>query len=61
MLCLGRHWNAKTYRYEATRSDHDNPPVPALPRDLAQLARRVAAEVGVQIEPDSVGRRDASR
>jgi hypothetical protein len=23
MLCLGRHWNAVTYRYEATRSDVD--------------------------------------
>ena len=21
MVCLGRHWNAMTYRYEATRAD----------------------------------------
>lgn len=52
MLCLGRHWNAKTYRYEATRSDYDNLPVPELPRDFAQLAGRIAAEVSMRIEPD---------
>lgn len=52
MMCLGRHWNAKTYRYEATRSDHDGLPVQELPDDLAQLARRVAAEVGMAFEPD---------
>jgi DNA alkylation damage repair protein AlkB len=52
MMCLGRHWNAKTYRYEAMRSDHDGLPVQELPEDLAQLARRVAGEVGMKLEPD---------
>ena len=31
MLCLGRHWNPQTYRYEATRADFDGQPAPALP------------------------------
>ena len=26
MLCLGRHWNGRTYRYEPTRSDYDQRP-----------------------------------
>ena len=42
MLCLGRHWNGKTYRYEPTRSDFDQLPVPPLPENLAQLAREIA-------------------
>jgi DNA alkylation damage repair protein AlkB len=52
MVCLGRHWNAKTYTYEATRSDYDGLPVQELPEDLKQLARRAAREAGMQIEPD---------
>ena len=52
MVCLGRHWNAKTYKYEATRSDHDGLAVQKLPEDLKDLARRAAAEAGMQIEPD---------
>lgn len=52
MVCLGRHWNAKTYRYEATRSDYDGLPVQELPADLKDLAGRVAAEAGMTIEPD---------
>ena len=52
MVCLGRHWNAKTYKYEATRSDHDGLPVQGLPDDLKDLARRAAAEAGMTIEPD---------
>jgi len=52
MLCLGRHWNGKTYRYEATRSDFDGLPAPPLPDDFASLARSVAASVGMTIEPD---------
>lgn len=31
MLCLGRHWNGKTYQYESTRTDFDGKPVPPLP------------------------------
>ena len=52
MLCLGRHWNGKTYRYEATRTDFDHQPAPALPDDFKQLARRIAAAVGMTIDPD---------
>lgn len=52
MVCLGRHWNAKTYNYEAIRSDHDGLPVQELPDDLKDLARRAAAEAGMTIEPD---------
>lgn len=52
MVCLGRHWNAKTYKYETTRSDYDNLPVQPLPEDLKDLARRIAAEAGMRIEPD---------
>ena len=43
MLCLGRHWNGKTYTYETHRSDFDGLPAPPLPDDLAQLARRIAS------------------
>jgi DNA oxidative demethylase len=52
MLCLGRHWNGKTYRYEATRSDFDDLPAPPLPDDFASLARELAASVGMSIVPD---------
>jgi DNA alkylation damage repair protein AlkB len=52
MVCLGRHWNAKTYKYEASRSDHDGLPVQELPDDLKDHARRAAAEAGMMIEPD---------
>src|SRR5262245_29166330 len=38
MLCLGRHWNPLTYRYEATRADFDNAAVPPLPEAFASLA-----------------------
>ena len=52
MLCLGRHWNALTYRYEATRADFDGLAAPPLPGDLRELARAIAARAGMQIEPD---------
>jgi len=52
MLCLGIHWNARTYRYEAKRTDADGLDVPELPVDLADVARRAAAKVGMSIEPD---------
>ena len=51
MICLGRHWNARTYKYEATRSDYDGLPAPPVPDDFAALATRVAAEVGMTIDP----------
>src|SRR5439155_25756091 len=52
MLCLGRHWNGKTYRYEAARSDFDSRPAPPLPDDFAALARDLAASVAMAILPD---------
>jgi alkylated DNA repair protein (DNA oxidative demethylase) len=52
MLCLGRHWNANTYQYEATRADFDGMPVPPLPPDLRALAQEIAAGAGMRIEPD---------
>jgi DNA oxidative demethylase len=52
MLCLGRHWNGKTYKYEAYRSDFDGLPAPPLPENLAQLARAIAAACGTPFAPD---------
>ena len=52
MMCLGRHWNAKTYRYEATRSDFDGRPVEPLPEPLRALAQRAALAADFPIEPD---------
>lgn len=52
MLCLGRHWNPMTYRYEPNRSDYDGKAVPPLPADLSTIAERVAATVGYSLEPD---------
>lgn len=52
MLCLGRHWNAQTYRYEERRSDFDNQPVPPLPPELIELARGAAARGGFAMQPD---------
>jgi DNA alkylation damage repair protein AlkB len=52
MVCLGRHWNAKTYTYESLRSDHDGLPVQKLPEDLKDLARGAATKSGMTIEPD---------
>ena len=52
MLCLGRHWNGKLYRYEPTRSDFDDRPVPPLPDHFKVLGRACAASVGMRLEPD---------
>jgi alkylated DNA repair protein (DNA oxidative demethylase) len=52
MLCLGRHWNAMTYTYEACRSDIDGRPAPPLPAELASLAARAGQAAGFGFEPD---------
>jgi alkylated DNA repair protein (DNA oxidative demethylase) len=52
MLCLGRHWNGKTYAYEDVRSDFDGLPAPPLPDDLKALADRIAASVGMTLNAD---------
>jgi DNA oxidative demethylase len=52
MLCLGRHWNGKTYQYEERRSDFDDLPAPPLPANLARLAREIARSAGMTLAPD---------
>jgi DNA alkylation damage repair protein AlkB len=52
MLCLGRHWNGQTYRYEPRRTDHDGLEVPPLPEAFRELAVQIAAHVGMRFEPD---------
>ena len=52
MLCLGRHWNGKTYSYEPTRSDFDSLPAPPLPDNLRELARGLARAAGMTLDPD---------
>lgn len=52
MLCLGRHWNGRSYQYETTRTDFDQQPVPPLPDAFRALAREIAGAVGMSIDPD---------
>jgi alkylated DNA repair protein (DNA oxidative demethylase) len=52
MLCLGRHWNGQTYRYEEARSDYDQLPVPPLPTELRVLARDIAASADMKLDAD---------
>ena len=52
MLCLGRHWNGLTYRYEDRRSDHDGLAAPPLPPRFAGIARAAARDAGFEMEPD---------
>jgi len=52
MLCLGRHWNGKLYRYEPSRTDFDGLAVPPIPDDFRALARKMAAAAGMALEPD---------
>ena len=52
MLCLGRHWNGMTYRYEEARSDFDQLRVPPLPTEFRDLARDIAASAGMMLDAD---------
>lgn len=52
MLCLGRHWNARTYSYEDRRSDVDGLPAPGVPPELVRLAERAGREAGFTFSPD---------
>jgi DNA oxidative demethylase len=52
MLCLGRHWNGKTYTYEQTRTDFDGLPAPPLPENLRALANAAAASTGMTLDAD---------
>ena len=52
MLCLGRHWNGLTYKYEERRSDYDQAEVPPIPADMQAIAQSAAADAGYAFEPD---------
>ena len=52
MLCLGRHWNGTTYRYEPARSDFDNLPAPPLPDSFRRLAAEIAAAADMSLDAD---------
>ena len=52
MLCLGRHWNGLTYRYEPVRSDFDNQPAPPLPDSFRRLAAEIAAAADMSLDAD---------
>lgn len=52
MLCLGRHWNGKTYEYEAARTDFDGLAVPPLPDNFRELARDCAQAAGMTLDAD---------
>jgi DNA oxidative demethylase len=52
MLCLGRHWNGQTYRYESTRTDFDGLPAPPLPKSFRDLADSIARAAGMTLDAD---------
>jgi alkylated DNA repair protein (DNA oxidative demethylase) len=52
MLCLGRHWNPLTYRYESTRADYDGAPVAPIPHEWIAVARAAAHDAGFDVHPD---------
>jgi len=52
MVCLGRHWNGLTYRYEPTRSDFDNLPAPPLPESFRALAADIARAADMSLAAD---------
>jgi alkylated DNA repair protein (DNA oxidative demethylase) len=52
MLCLGRHWNGRTYSYERARADYDDLDAPPLPESFRALARRIAQDAGTALDPD---------
>jgi len=52
MLCLGRHWNGMTYRYEPTRSDFDDLPAPPLPELFRLVAAEAARAAGMSLGAD---------
>ena len=52
MMCLGRHWNPRTYTYQPTRDDYDGLPVASVPTAWADLASAAASEAGFAFQPD---------
>jgi DNA alkylation damage repair protein AlkB len=53
MLCLGRHWNARTYSYDSVRADIDGLPAPSIPPALADSASAAAQTAGFSFTPDT--------
>ena len=52
MMCLGRHWNPRTYTYVATREDYDDAPVAPVPGGWVDLASTAARQAGFECRPD---------
>jgi len=52
MLCLGRHWNGRAYRYERVRADHDGLEPPPVPPSWRELASAFAERAGMPMCPD---------
>ena len=52
MLCLGRHWNGRSYAYEPVRSDFDGLAAPPLPDEFRRLARELASEARMTVDAD---------
>ncbi|HKE85075.1 MAG TPA: alpha-ketoglutarate-dependent dioxygenase AlkB [Vicinamibacterales bacterium] len=52
MMCLGRHWNPRTYTYVATREDYDDAPVARVPDEWVELASTAARQAGFECHPD---------
>src|SRR3712207_2419227 len=52
MLCLGKHWNGLTYKYEERRSDFDGLAAPPVPERFVEVTKTAATEAGFTIEPD---------
>lgn len=53
-MCLGRHWNVKSEKYEDQRSNHDNAPVPELPESWKMYAQR-SLNIAKRIDPLVMG------
>jgi DNA alkylation damage repair protein AlkB len=51
MMCLGMHWDARTYKYGFTRTNVDNRPVQQLPSALSEIACDAAHAVGFKLRP----------
>ena len=52
MMCLGKQWNALTYRYDDTRDDIDGRPVMPVPADWVALAHEIGGAAGFDFSPD---------
>ena len=52
MMCLGKQWNALTYRYDDTRTDIDGLPVMPVPERWIAIAREIGSRAGFDFTPD---------